>query len=211
MWTRIRAKCGEKKTCMCSLSPAVQSPRPLHTCPAGCPSMSVTPTPPPCPSLSMNARYTCPPSCPRRLRRPPSRQKMFQIWVSTSVTSTPLTRIVPNMGVHVGYADPPTRIGPNMGVHVGYAGIPSPEPSQIWVSTSVMPTPHPRRLHKLSFRDSHADPPSRQIVPNMGVHVGYADIPHQNRPKYGCPRRLRRPPLSTSVTKVDRPGQYKPL
>ena len=161
--------------------------------------------------------------------------------------STPLTRIVPNMGVHVGYADPPTRIGPNMGVHVGYAGIPSPEPSQIWVSTSVTPTPHPRRLHKLSFRDSHADPPSRQIVPNMGVHVGYADIPHQNRPKYGCPRRLRQPPLaksskygcprrlrgppltrivpnmgvhvgyadpppmSTSVTKVDRPGQYKPL
>ena len=34
---------------------------------------------------------------------PLRRQKWFQIWVSTSVTPTPLTRIVPNMGVHVGY------------------------------------------------------------------------------------------------------------
>ena len=30
-----------------------------------------------------------------------------QIWVSTSVTRTPLIRIVPNMGVHVRYVDPP--------------------------------------------------------------------------------------------------------
>ena len=97
--------------------------------------------------------------CPRPLRGPPHTKassvhvcpqtrrnrnstspESSQIWVSTSVTRTPLTRIVPNMGVHVGYVGYIPQV-----VHVGYVGYADPPPRKRALSTSVPETRRNRR------------------------------------------------------------------
>ena len=75
----------------------------------------------------------------------------------------PSFRYPPVSGTHA-----PTFV-PNMGVHVRYADPPSPESSQIWVSTSVTRTPPHQNRPKpmsvtqveLSFRDTRTDRPTR--------------------------------------------------
>ena len=143
------------------------------------------------------SKYGC--YCQRPLRRPPLRcprrlQRLTRTFVTvktdvTCVTVKTVEDFTGRLSVHVRYADPPYQNRPKYGCPRPLRGPPYESEHRPHLSRKLRGGRRNRRGQR--------GPPTVHVCPS---------VPRQTRPKYGCPRPLRGPPLTKASTAHVCPG-----